>query len=162
MKCLKVFKIGMTPPKHISGKYICPIYNCNGHIIECDELMIPIIIELTSKGYRTEYCCSSHILEMKGRQNPKTQMYIKFQGGLKSDAYPEYPPEGFEFIISDVDGGLTLKAADILDYENRVPVKNIKKSDLQQILFENLQKILRWAEELPPSKYLQVHFPTPE
>lgn len=41
----------------------CPKTSCNGHIVEIDELMLPIIMLLNQKGYITEHCCSGHIYD---------------------------------------------------------------------------------------------------
>lgn len=42
----------------------CPKMECEGEVVEIDELMLPIIITFNAKGYYTKYCCSGHLFSM--------------------------------------------------------------------------------------------------
>jgi hypothetical protein len=52
----------------------CPKLNCEGDVNEIDDFMIPIIVNLWKKGYKTKYCCSGHMNEFKDH----FQCYIMF------------------------------------------------------------------------------------
>lgn len=52
---------------------------CGSLLFEIDEIMIPIIKILNEKGYKTEYCCSSHTYGSSNSQN----MYIKFSDNMQ-------------------------------------------------------------------------------
>ena len=42
----------------------CPKSNCNGPVVEIDELMIPVIWHLNNFcGFDTRFCCSGHLHE---------------------------------------------------------------------------------------------------
>lgn len=38
-------------------------YNCGKPTFEIDDLMVPSIIELNKKGWKTNYCCSGHVYD---------------------------------------------------------------------------------------------------
>jgi hypothetical protein len=82
--CFEVydFDVGLQ----LYSKY-CPRYCCSGEVAEIDELMIPIIKTLNTKGYETLYCCSGHTYD----QAPNT--YIKFELNAK---LPRKLPKGFK------------------------------------------------------------------
>lgn len=42
---------------------MCPKANCEGEVVEIDELMVPAIRLLNEKGYMTEFCCGGHIYD---------------------------------------------------------------------------------------------------
>lgn len=42
---------------------MCPKANCEGEVVEIDELMVPAIRLLNEKGYMTEFCCSGHVYD---------------------------------------------------------------------------------------------------
>lgn len=53
---------------------------CGNLLFEIDEIMIPVIRILNKKGYKTEYCCSSHAYGSSNSQN----MYIKFSDDIQN------------------------------------------------------------------------------
>jgi hypothetical protein len=56
------------------GKYtIGYCRDCNGKVVEVDELMMPAIIELNKKGWTTLFCCSGHM------NDSYIYTYIKFE-----------------------------------------------------------------------------------
>jgi len=53
-----------------------------------DENLIPIIITLNQKGYKTSNCCSAHVY----RKHNSGEIYIMFED---ESFIPSYMPEGF-------------------------------------------------------------------
>lgn len=51
--CLNCYKVYKNKPKK----------NCCSNAIEIDDFMIPSIVLLNQKGYKTEFCCSGHIYD---------------------------------------------------------------------------------------------------
>lgn len=39
---------------------ICPIYDCEGELFECDTMMVPTVTTLLEKGYETTFSCGGH------------------------------------------------------------------------------------------------------
>ena len=59
--CLTVYDGELLNHDFSSGYDIpCPRSDCEGNAFEIDELMIPTIQTLISKGYTTDFCCSGH------------------------------------------------------------------------------------------------------
>jgi hypothetical protein len=60
----------------ICNKCFNPVCSCkNKKLFDCDEYMIPTIKILNEKGYKTQFCCSGHII---GKDNPSIRAYIMF------------------------------------------------------------------------------------
>ena len=118
----------------------CPRSECNGHIFECDELMIPAIMELNKKGYNTDCCCSGH---MWGRG----ESYIQFNKYTFPDfkePLPE-PPKGWFW---DEDRRILLGnpyTPICLQAENKYP-DGIAK---YQKILENMNELILWVNKLP-------------
>lgn len=51
----------------------CPKTNCDGYIVDIDEEILPQIILLNNKGYRTQYCCQGHM------NDSVVRLYILFE-----------------------------------------------------------------------------------
>ena len=73
LKCGEVYNESFQPPPKSKNYIFCPKSSCIGKVVEVDELMIPTIKELNSKGYKTAFCCSGHLFE------PASDCYIKFE-----------------------------------------------------------------------------------
>lgn len=61
--CLTCYETYDTRFLHKPNDYYevcCPKLNCDGDVVELDELIAPTIILLNLKGYYTKYCCSGH------------------------------------------------------------------------------------------------------
>ena len=58
----------------------CPIKDCGGHIIECDDMIAPAVLEFNKKGYDTLFSCSGHY------GGGLEQIYIAFAPMLRPDA----------------------------------------------------------------------------
>jgi hypothetical protein len=48
---------------NFTKRNVCPKVMCGEDLIEVDDLLIPVIINLNRKHYKTIYCCSGHITE---------------------------------------------------------------------------------------------------
>lgn len=121
----------------------CPKSNCQGDIIELDELILPTIILLNRKGYYTTNCCSGHYY------NDNSNSYISF------DREVELPnlPEGYEYdakLYPHVDwerhdefGNYNSGMSCIRKYFNE------KDSVLRyKAILKNAQTLLAWAKKL--------------
>jgi hypothetical protein len=106
---------------------LCPKANCIGRVVEIDDMILPVIIELNRKGWRTRYCCSGHTEDC-------SSTYITFE-----DRYPGSMPEGF---LAEHDERMTIRH----EYYTR---DRIEKG--LQILNVN-RKLLEWASKLPEVK----------
>ena len=71
--CGNCFKLTETKGK----SYFC---KCGGAKLHIDENMIPIIIELNKKGYKTKACCSGHLINFQSNCHTTTG-YIYFGNG---------------------------------------------------------------------------------
>lgn len=115
---------------------MCKNKKCLGNSVEIDELFLPVITELNSKGYKTKFCCSGHLCE-----NPNSYIYF--------EDYAKLPclPDGYMFdqdMYPQVDW-------------NKWQVKNtIRKQfnenkdifELSKDIFKNAISVLEWAEGL--------------
>lgn len=73
--CGNCYKLTETRGK----TYFC---NCGGPKFKIDENMIPIILELNKKGYKTKACCSGHYVQLhKWTSGNTMQGYIYFANG---------------------------------------------------------------------------------
>lgn len=57
----------------------CPIKDCGGHIIECDDMIAPAVLEFNKKGYETRFSCSGHY------GGGLEQIYLAFAPMLRPD-----------------------------------------------------------------------------
>ena len=139
LDCYEIFVAEAVPKNHTA--WGCPRMNCIGEVVLVDENMIPIIITLNKRGYPTRYCCSGHFW------NLRWNTYIQFKG------IKEFPflPKGFKFEESNY-------TDDELE-PHELPISSVYKSnenalemsflEKQKFLFDNLRKLLLWAEQLP-------------
>lgn len=73
----------------------CESEVCGCDIVEIDELMVPTILELNEKGYKTRFCCSGHVYSA-------SSIHIMFEGFLAREIKNNLP-EGFAFVESKLD-----------------------------------------------------------
>jgi len=111
----------------------CPNVNCDGAIIEVDEMILPTIKLLNQKGYMTEYCCSGHY----GRDI--SSIYIKFYEECFEDIINSDLPEEFE-----IESGSTIR------YSPNEELGSYAK--FTYIMMKNIE-LLRWAMELADFDY---------
>lgn len=111
---------------------MCPKNNCNGEIIEVDEMLVPIIIELNKKGYSTEYCCSAHTYDDENCVNT----YIMFSKGYK----PETVPKGFTLETPNYNNNICLR---------KFYVKIKDKLKLHKQIMQTMIDLSNWVKKLP-------------
>lgn len=109
-KCSKISKAGfmdkLTPiPSHyredvtlekfdeIFHEYLCGEDKCDGGVYRVDELILPTIIELNKKGYKTQFSCSGHIWDEDGEKDKIYGTYLVLK---KIKDLPE-PPKSFHY-----------------------------------------------------------------
>lgn len=74
--------LNINAERNAYGYMACPKSDCDGELVEIDELMIPTIQILNQKGYFTEYCCSGHYTSYD------CHTYIKFADGIDIPSVP--------------------------------------------------------------------------
>jgi hypothetical protein len=113
----------------------CKNKNCDGWIVEIDELFLPAISLLNKKGYYTRNCCSGHMWD-----KVICRAYIQFEGT------PNLPclPEGFvlEKYYEDLDA---------YSICNRININQIDEERHRDILYCSLN-LMNWAIKLPTIK----------
>lgn len=123
--CLNCYEI-LEKAKHlryipyknkVGGYYICP--KCQGEIVEIDDFILPTIILLNQKGYKTLHCCSGHSNENV------SNCYIKFDESIQLPSIPK----GFR-------------------KSNNTIRKMFENPELSQIV-ETAVDLLKWANNLP-------------
>jgi len=76
LKCMKIYDNESLAPSKSPYYKVCPDLYCdNREMFEIDENMIPIIIKLNDKGFKTKFCCSGHVFE-------PLDIYVKFDDNL--------------------------------------------------------------------------------
>jgi hypothetical protein len=115
----------------------CPLRECQGEVINIDENILPAIVELNKKNYRTNFSCSGH------PTRAYLDCYISFDEGISFES----APEGFE-LKKLQDNNLVI---------HHVIRKNIWDEEWALISMEDRIKtiadinisILKWAKSLP-------------
>lgn len=143
--CLKCYKV--YNQKTI--KYdTCKVKNCNGNVVEIDELFVPVIAELYRKGYRTRACCSSHY---DSRSSNAYSSYIYF---VNEYIFPNLP-EGYMYDqdlypwVDWVGNGHDKRNTIRINFNKD---KNKSLGELSKDVFNNALNVLEWAEKLPEYK----------
>lgn len=128
---------------------ICPKMGCNYEMIWVDELMLPIIISLNKKGYRTRQCCSSHLWD--------PDLYIEFDPGI---IIPRKLPEGIyldsSVLMEEFEGKESPNMADQkikntirTEWTTREDWDSLSVIERQRLIFTYVIRLLEWAEALP-------------
>lgn len=131
---------------------ICPRLNCHHEMVSIDENMLPIIITLNKKGYKTQQCCSSHLWD--------PNIYIDFEPGIQ---IPRALPEGFylrcnalmeEFEGHDGPDMAEQKIQNSIYTEWDTIGKWLEKPmmERQRVIFDYLTRLLEWVDRLPESE----------
>ena len=109
--------------------YICPKKDCDGSVIELDELIAPTILELNNKGYYTRFCCSGHWYSTE-----HIATYIAFNN---IDCVPDEIPEGFKLDAS----GVTMRLSNDEEVSDDLIERFRKVNEINSVLLE-------WAKRL--------------
>ena len=127
MKCFEIFKDSFELKR---GQFNhCPKNNCIGEVVEIDELMLPAIILLNQKGYKTKYCCRGHYGDLE------PSAYIKFQQDIELPTIPT--------------GYSICKVFDDNTIRKTLPKMNIEE------LYRNALELEHWASSLPEHSELR-------
>lgn len=130
--CLDCGEVYDSSRLHINElfEYVyCPKTNCDGTLIEVDELMIPIIQILNDKGYITKYCCSGHY------DGHHPNAYIMFEDWVELPSIPK----GFKK-DDDCSGHVVIRST--------LPPRTPLLDDFKSIC-NNAKILLDWAVALP-------------
>lgn len=75
------------------------------NLIELDELIAPAVSLFNLKGYKTDYCCSGHIVETKlqGSTSCWNNPYIMFKEDYTETLINEHKKMGDDIFIHDKD-----------------------------------------------------------
>lgn len=105
---------------------------CHGGTIEADELIVPVLIELRRKGYKTKSCCSGHWY------GKTCTTYIYFEKGYD----PKSAPKHMKWDEWDVDR---------LKPTIRIDTDYLKQfhEDRYNFIIKLNQLIYEWALSLP-------------
>lgn len=116
----------------------CPIFQCDGKVVEIDDNILQTIIELNQKGYPTEFCCAGHTWG--------NDPYIVFENGVYINAFPNLPKAFKSEIIHT--GALRI-------------YKSIRSSSIietQKQLMDASIDLMEWSGRLKPSMLLMAYF----
>ena len=144
--CGNIYNSDLITNKYQDGYYCpCPNIKCNGRIFECDELMIPAIIELNQKGYDTQYCCSGHIWDYLGTG------YISFYPEVfgTNESLPA-PPKGWKW-----EDTIHCSQQNCTYRQVCLRSENEGKNDLAkyQNILTNIYNLTKWAKSLEVKEY---------
>jgi hypothetical protein len=112
---------------------------------ECDELLIFAIKTLNEKGYKTDFCCSGHIIDKK-LTPPHIQTYILFK---KIYNFKKIPAN---FIIEHEEKPYRPRVSK-RTYIGRIT--NLPTRDYEsqtKLIFKNIQEINKWVRGLDVNK----------
>jgi hypothetical protein len=148
--CLRCFNIydGSTLREGVRS---CPRTECHSgtYFGEIDEMIIPTIIELNKKNYRTVFCCAGHY----GTRDEANRMYILFDVGIVLPHIPD------NFEVEDKYYTTIHKGRVIEDTNKIQKVLRVKDSKTRNripidsdILFKLHIELLEWAKSLPINK----------
>lgn len=135
--CLTVYDGELLNHDFSSGYDIpCPRSDCEGNAFEIDELMIPTIQTLISKGYTTDFCCSGHY-----------EKFLSYGYICFSEYIEDLPslPKGFYKEIGN-NGQLIIRSNRILNRKPKSP------NDFYDICDE-AKELYKWALSLPMYEY---------
>ena len=130
LDCGEVYNSSSLHINELFSEVSCPKTNCDGTLIEIDELMIPIIQILNQKGYITKYCCSGHYDYI----HPNS--YIMFEDWVELP----YIPDGF--IKEEKEEG------ENIIIRSTLPLRTPTLEDFKSIC-DNAKTLLDWAISLP-------------
>lgn len=144
--CLKCFKV--YNQKTI--KYnMCKVKDCQGEVVEIDELFVPVIAELNKKGYKTRACCSSHY------DNSNSNAYNSYIYFNEEYIFPSLPNDYMydQDLYPWVDW-----VSNGHDKRNTIRIqfdKNKNFNELSKDVLNNAINVLKWAEGLPKFRRLE-------
>lgn len=140
-ECGSIYKADLIDTKQMdSYGMLCPRTDCCGNIFECDELLIPAILELNRKGYDTRCCCAGHAFG-------HGEGYISFSDYMyKLTRNLPKPPEGWRWEENSPLCGVITMEERILRSTN--DGKDMREKQI--IITLNANSLMNWAYNLEP------------
>lgn len=133
LNCYEIYEDNVSSLANTKGNIQCPKRTCCGDVVQVDELLLPTIILLNKKGYRTSYCCSGHFITCMEENS-----YIMFEHNCQ----PPTIPKGFH---GEYNFGTQA-------YVIRKWFKeDVEKERVENILNTALE-IYKWADSLPENE----------
>jgi hypothetical protein len=137
MKCYKIHWFNYDERKFPK----CEGKGCKGHVAEIDELLIPVIIELNKKGYKTCFCCAGHYYEAI------PQCYICFEKDMPLLLKPKFMEYSHHWKYNKDNKTWTEDKKSIyykFDSQDEV--------ELYKMIYNNALELQRWVKTLPVRK----------
>lgn len=107
---------------------------------DADELILPTVIELNKKGYKTQFSCSGHIWDEDGEKDKLYGTYLVFKN---ADDLPK-PPKSFHYKTVPQDGYIGLY---LNDKRERIHDSDSIEKVYKRLLDINYELLL-WANSL--------------
>lgn len=141
-ECGSIYRADLIDTKQMEYYSMpCPRTDCCGYIFECDELLIPAMLELNRKGYHARFCCA-------GQAFGHGEGYVAFIDYMRELTLnlPK-PPEGWRWEDKGIQGyGQSTVQDRILRSIN--DGKDMREKQI--ILTENANSLMNWAYNLKP------------
>lgn len=135
----------MCPGKHDRKP---PGEDTFSYLYEIDDLMIPVIINLNKKGYKTFTCCSGHLHSQDETYVSFTNKNDKEMKEFYKSLWKLYPLKDFK---------LNTKYGIGIYSTNWVEEMTMKSNHIR--LINNCLALLLWSESLPDRKDIEYNTP---
>jgi hypothetical protein len=133
LTCTTCWELYRSSSGTILDGYSCPKRDCQGHVADIDELLLPAIVLLNEKGYMTKNCCSGHF-----HAGTSDSAYIQFEETVEQEDLPVLP-KGFKFDTGN---------------QNLVCIRRELRAkdqfDLHRKAVESSIDVLEWARTIEP------------
>lgn len=140
-ECGSIYKADLIDTKQMDSYGMpCPRTDCCGNIFECDELLIPAILELNRKGYDIRCCCAGHAFGYGEGHIVFFDYMYQLTRNLPS------PPEGWRWEKDFQFREATAVGERILRSTN--DGRNMREKQI--IITENANSLMNWAYNLEP------------
>lgn len=144
LDCLEEYDGNLLKLESSDGyNYICPKSSCGDtSLVEVDDLILPVIKLLNSKGYITKYCCSGHSYKAGCGCNTYIAFYEEY--------VPDVLPKGF--YVED-DKWYEENYPNSMRVNDSIAIrkyydKNLDEYDLQIELCKTMIDLIKWAKKL--------------
>jgi len=133
LDCYEIYEDNIKETENKNGNIRCPKRTCYGDVVQIDELLIPTIILLNKKGYRTSYCCSGHFT---------TSMYENAYIMFKHNCQPPTIPKGFNGEYNFASQAYVIR---------KWFKEDVEKERVENTLTTALE-LYKWADSLPENE----------
>jgi hypothetical protein len=111
---------------------------------ECDELLVFAIKTLNQKGYKTDFCCSGHIVDKNTKDHIQTYITFKKIYDFKKK------PTGFTLENEKVPYRPRVAKRTYIGKITDIPLQDYEAQT--KLIFKNIQILNRWVKELDVNK----------